>query len=130
MKTHEDLLSDLFHNAEQGNHRQFQYLRSWQEYSRARVLRRAEQLLVSSIKKNANKIFKQYVASVAAGESNAIKLFAYNKLTNVLLFYEEELKIISDMIIEYECYLANGNWTDFILCAQRPTDKLWDHRSL
>ena len=128
MNTNEDLMSELIYNAESGNHRQFQYLRNVREYTRTRQIKRALTILVASLKQSLNKQFKKYCKAIAAGETDVIKLLAYCTTKKVLSFYEEELNTITDMIIEYECYLANGNLLDFILCLQRPEDKLWNHR--
>ena len=128
MKTNEDLMSELIYNAKSGNHRQFQFLRSWKEYSRAKQIRRTHKLLVASIGQSATKLFKKYCKQVSEGNADVIKLIAYCTTVDVLRFYEVELKTIEDMIVEYECYLVNGNWLDFILGTQRPVDKLWDHR--
>jgi hypothetical protein len=130
MKTNEDLMSELIYNAESGKHRQFQYLRNYLEYSRARQIRRAHKLLVASLRQSLNKQFKRYCKTIKAGESDVIKLLAYKTTDKVLAFYEEELNTIDNMIVEYECYLVNGNLLDFVFGYQRPTDKLWDHRSL
>lgn len=130
MQTDKDLMSELIYNATTGNHRPFQYLRNYKEYSRAKQVRRAHALLVSSIKQSLNKQFNKYCRAITTGETDVIKLIAYCTTQKVLSFYEEELKIITDMIIEYECYLANGNWLDFLFGTIRPADKLYDHRSL
>ena len=130
MKTNEDLASELMQKAESGKHRQFRFIRNWQEYSRTRKLRQTHLLLVASIRKSADSLFRQHCKSVIIGQSDVIKLVAYCTTIKVLRFYEEELKTIEDMLIEYECYLAAGNWPDFIFGTQRSFDKLWDHRSL
>lgn len=130
MQTDKDLMSELIYNAESGKHRPFQYLKNYREYRRAKQIRRTHVLLVSSIKQSLNRQFKRYCESITAGETDVIKLLAYCTTNKVLSFYEEELNTINDMIIEYECYLANGNWLDFILGYQRPSDKLWDHRGI
>ena len=128
MKTNEDLASELLQKAESGKHRRFQLIRNWQEYSYTRKLRQTHLLLVSSIRKSADSLFKQHCKNIITGQSDVTKLVAYCATINVLRFYEEELNTIEEMIIEYECYLAAGNWLDFIFCSQRPFDKLWDHR--
>ena len=91
-------------------------------------MRRAHMLLVASIKKSADKLFTKYCKSVTSGEADVLKLLAYGTIRNVLSFYEEELRIISDMVEEYEFYLASGNWWDILFGMPRPYDKLWDHR--
>lgn len=130
MKADMDLMSELIYNAENGQHRHFQYLRNYVEYRRAKQIRRALAILVSSINQSLARQFKNYCKAVEAGNTDVLKLLAYSTTIRVLKFYEEELRIIKDMILEYECYLVNGNLFDFILGNQRPEGKLWDHRSL
>lgn len=128
MQTNEEFLSDLINTAETGKHEQFRLLKSWQEYCYMRRTRRGQQLLITSIEKSIAKLFNAYCKAASAGESKVYKLLAYCALKNVLLFYKEELRITRDMLEEYECYLAYGNWLDFVFGFQRPLDKLWDHR--
>lgn len=128
MNTNEDLMSELIYNAESGKHRQFQYLKNVGEYYRARQIKRAHVILVSSLRQSLTKQFNKYCKAIVAEETDVIKLLAYCTTKKVFCFYEEELNTINDMILEYECYLANGNLLDFILGTQRPFDKLWDHR--
>lgn len=130
MQTDKELFSELVRNAELGKHRQFQYLRNYHEYFRAIYLKRALRTLITSLKRSTAKQFKTYCRSIIVSEAKVIKLITYCTTVNVLRFYEEELRIVKDMILEYECYLVNGNLFDFVLGLQRPTDKLWDHRSL
>ena len=128
MNTNDDLTADLINNARSGKHRQFQFLMSYREYSGAKQVRHALSLLVSSIRQSTTKLFKRYCKTVSAGVSDVNVLLAYCNTCQILEYYGEELKIITDMIVEYECYLVNGNWLDFILGSQRTADKLWDHR--
>lgn len=123
-----DLLLFLIRTTESGKHRQFQLLENWQEYTRAKQVKRTEAIVVASLQESAKKLFKKYCKAIKSGETDVIKLLAYCTTKEVLSFYEEELNIISDMINEYECYLFNGNLLDFVLGTQRPIDKLWDHR--
>lgn len=128
MQTDKDLLSELIKRTDSGKHRQFQLLQNWTEYCNARYIRRTHRLLVSSIRTKARELFNGYCSEIKTGEADVVKLFAYHTLTRVLYFYEEELRILNDMIDEYECYLLAGNWLDFILSINRPADKQWDHR--
>ena len=128
--TSEDLISDLIYKAEASKSRQFRLLDSWQDYCEARKTRRAEILLVSSIRKSSNKLFKKYCKSVATGDTDVLNLIAYCTTLKILRFYENEIMIISEMIDEYECYLLDGNLMDFVFAANRPDNKLWDHRGI
>ena len=123
-----DLVLFFINKAEQGEHKQFQFILTWFEYIRAKQERRALRLLIGSVRKSTKRLFKKYCRAVSVGTADVHQLLAYRKGKIVLKFYEEELNILSDMINEYEYYLASGNWTDFVLGTQRPVDKLWDHR--
>ena len=85
-------------------------------------------LLVKSLQESANKVFNRHCKAVTVGNSDVLTIIAYCTVKNVLRFYEEELNTITEMVDEYECYLARGNWWDFVFNLQRPIDKLWDHR--
>lgn len=132
MQTHEELVTDLVYKAESGKHRQFQLLLNWQEYRYTRKLRRSHALLVTSIDKSAKRLLKRYCKDIVAGKSDVIKLMAYYTTIKVLRYYKEELRLLTEMIDEYEAYLLSGNFMDFIgaclLFEERPKDKLWDHR--
>jgi hypothetical protein len=128
MTTNEDLMSELINKANAAKHLEFRFLRSWREYCNTRKMRRAHELLVSSLHKSTRRQFKNYCKAVYAGETKVISLLAYCTTLKVLQFYEEELCILNDMLNEYEWYLFYGNWIDFILNMKRPENKLFDHR--
>ena len=126
-----DLLLFLMRTTEAGKHRQFRLLENWQEYIKAKQVKRAEAVIVASLQESANKLFKKYCNAIKSGETDVIKLLAYCTTKEVISFYEEETNVISDMIYEYEAYLMEGNflWA-WLFNEQRPADKLWDHRGL
>ena len=128
MKTNEAFVADLINKAEQAKHQQFHFITCWEDYKYYRKLRRSHVLLVRSLQESSDKVFKRHCKAVTVGNSDVLTLIAYCTVKNVLGFYEEELKTISEMIDEYECYLTRGNWWDFVFDLQRPMEKLWDHR--
>ena len=93
-------------------------------------VRLTHSLLVTSLKQSISKQLKNYCKAITTGKTDVINLIAYCTTVEVLRFYEEELRILDDMIDEYECYLAHGNWIDFILGMSRPANKLYDHRGI
>jgi hypothetical protein len=130
MQTNQELLTELLKATQAKEHRQFQLLQNTKDYFIAKRARRGHVLLLSSIKVSANKLLKTYCKSIVLGESDLTKLLAYRTLLDIKAFYQEELQILEDMLYEYECYLADGNWLDFILGQDRSADKLVDHRGL
>lgn len=130
MQTDKELLLALVNHAESSKHGKFQFLKSYKEYRRAKIARRMHKLTVSVLKQSADKQFKIYRKGTISGTADVTRLLAYCTLSDAVRFYEEELSTIADMITEYECYLAAGNWLDFILGLQRPVSKLFDYRGL
>ena len=128
MLDNETFLSELVNTMRQGQHQKFQFLTSWYEYVGARKYRKSYKLLLASIRQGANKLLKKYCRSITVGETSVSNMFAYRIMLDLLEFYSIELRILEDMIEEYEAYLANGNWLDFVLGTQRSWDKLYDHR--
>ena len=129
METNKDLVTELVCRAESAKHMKFHFLRHWTEYTDTKKVRRAHKLLVESIRKSADRLFKQYCKSIITGDSDVINLVAYTTTKNVLSFYEEELLILDNMLEEYEAYLFSGNFIgSWLFFDYRPEDRLWDHR--
>lgn len=130
MNTNAVVVSDLLNTAEQGQHRKFQFLSNWYEYKNVKQLRRAHVLLVGSLKQSLKKQLNRHCKAVNIGETKIVNLLAYCSTINMLTFYEEELRILDDMIYEYEAYLMeDGNLVfAWLFNEPRPVDKFYDHR--
>ena len=124
----QNIIAELASFTDAGEHTKFQLLQSWQEYAFTRKVRYSLKVLIKSLSTSANKLFKNYCASVVNQDSDVNRLLAYTYTIKILNFYNEELVIVENMLDEYEQYLAAGNWLDFIFNKQRPSYKLWDHR--
>jgi hypothetical protein len=130
MKTDDNLTAELIAKVKEGKHQQFQFIRSWHEYTKFKQLRRAYKLLIGSIKKTAKKLIKKYYKAANKGKANPMDLFTHLATLEILDFYEEEFRVVTDMIYEYEAYLMEGNLIDaWLFNDYRPSDKLFDHRS-
>jgi hypothetical protein len=123
-----NLLSELAAFADSGEHTKFQLLQNWQEYKHYRKVRYSIKVVLKFLNITAEAQFKSYCENIISGEQDIYKLLAYQYIVRIVNCYLEELRIVQDMLEEYEYYLASGNWLDFILLRQRPIDKLWDHR--
>lgn len=122
-------MTELLYKAKAGEHIQFQFITTWKDYIRLKKIYRANQLLVSSINKTASNVFKRHCKAVAAGNADVNNLLAYKATIKVLNFYEEELKIIYDMLDEYEAYLFDGNFISaFLFGDSRLSVELYDWR--
>ena len=123
-----NILSELAAFTDADEHTEFRLLRTWQDYLFAKKVCRSIKALTLGLRSIANKQYKNYCRSVILGVSDVNKLLAYKYLIKILDFYMEELRINKEVIYEYELYLSDGNWLDFVLDNQRTQDKLWDHR--
>lgn len=128
MKEDKELALAFIEHAEEGEHSQFQFIRSWQEYLLMRNMKRGLDALIASLRKSAKNLFTQYCSDIARGESDPNKLIAYCICRNALEFYKEERKIVFDMMEEYEYYLFYESPLDFIFNLYRPEEKLRDYR--
>jgi hypothetical protein len=126
--TEQNIVSELASFTEAGEHTKFQLLQNWQEYRFTRKVRYSLVVLTKSLLASANKQLRNYCKAVVDETANVFNLIAYMSTIRILNFYLEELKIVEDMLDEYEIYLLAGNWLDFILGLQRPLDKLRDYR--
>ena len=126
--TDQDILSKLAAFTDAGEHTKFKLLQNCREYRYYRKVERSTRVVVKFLEKSASKQFKDYCKDVERGVSDVYKLLAYKYLIRIYNCYLEELKIVQDMIDEYECYLLSGNWSDFVFGFNRTEDKQWDHR--
>lgn len=122
------ITNDLIKYAESGKHVNFRLLRTWQEYFAIRRRRRAIGIIIKSLTTSRRKLLDRYCKDIPGQKTDFIKLLAYKALGDTLDFYIEEHRILSDMIDEYDFYILDGNFGDFILYGGRPNNKLWDHR--
>ena len=122
------IISDLAAFADSGKHTKFKLLQTWQEYSHYRKVRNSTKVLIRFLQDIMDVQIKSYCKDVESGNSDVLKFLAYGYLAEILDCYEVELKVVQDMLDEYECYLLAGNWLDFVFNSQRPFEKLYDHR--
>lgn len=128
MEEDKNLVLDFIETAEMGEHSQFQFIRSREEYKLICAMRRGLKVLVRGLEKSASNLFKQYYSDIVNNNTDVNKLIAYCLCQNTLEFYKEELRIAFDMMEEYECYLLYGSPLDFIFNLYRPEEKLRDYR--
>jgi hypothetical protein len=124
-------MSDLLSYVDSGEHTKFKLLQNWREYRYYSNTRKALKVLVKFIERSADLQLKNYCKDVTSGISDVHKLLAYKTIVKILTCYIEELKIVEDMVFEYEAYLMeDGNYLFAFLGEPRPVEKLFDHRGL
>ena len=123
-----NLLAELSSIVETGEHTKFQLLQNWQEYKFTRKVKFSTNILIKYLKELADAQIKSYCAAVVNGSSDVTRLLAYKHICSIIDFYAEERLVVTGMLEEYECYLLDGNWLDFVFNSQRPFNKLYDQR--
>lgn len=127
----QQMLADIVKRAEAGEHTKFEYIRSWKEYKQRRMNRAAVDMLIDSLERSTKSLLKRYCRAVEKGQADVTTLLVRNKLLTTKAFYECELKMIVDMIYEYEAYLMDCNLLgQFLFYEIRPISECWDRRDM
>ena len=126
----QDVVIALIERAQAGEHLPFKLITNISEYFVNRTSRRAIKSVIKSLIKSRDRVFKRYCKQVANGEGDFEQLLVCNALQDTAEFYKAEIRIITDMIDEYDEYLLTSinNLIGAILFEERPENKLWDHR--
>jgi hypothetical protein len=122
------ILAGILDYANAGQHIEFRLLDSWQVYRSIQQKRKIAKRLVKNLRFTHKLLFKKYCAEIPEHTTQLTKLLVCNTIKNAADFYTEELKTLTDMAEEYECYLLSGNFLDFIFYGERPEHKMKDYR--
>lgn len=126
----QEVVIALIERAQAGEHLPFKLITNISEYFINRTSKRAIKSVIKSLTKSRDRVFKRYCRQVAVGEGDFEQLLICNALQDAAEFYKTEIRIITDMIDEYDEYLLTNinNLIGAILFEERPENKLWDHR--
>lgn len=119
---------ELVHRALDSKHSNFEFLRSAQDRIGAKIIRFSYATVSKMFKKLYNSTYKTYLKQVETGDQNIETLMALKQFKHCMEFYEDEAKIVDDMLDEYSEYLFSGHILDMLLGRIRPEEDLWDHR--
>lgn len=121
-------LVTIIERAESGTHTPCEFICEWQEYQYYKAVRNSLRQVLASLFYTAESLFKKHCREVVAGTADATKLLVRNTFLRSIIFYEEELEIVGDMLCEYEAYLAAGNFFNSFLGEIRPISERVDYR--
>ena len=119
---------ELVHRALDSKHSNFEFLRSAQDRMSARIIRFSCATVSKMFKKLYNSTYKTYLKQVELGDQDLETLMALKQFKHCMEFYEDEAKIVDDMLDEYSEYIFSGHILDMLLGRIRPEEDLWDHR--
>lgn len=123
----EDFL-ELVHRALESKHSNFEFLRSAQDRTSAKIVRFSYATVSKMFKKLYESTYKTYLKQVELGDQDVETLMALKQFKHCMEFYDDESKIMDDMLEEYTEYIFSGHVIDTLLGKVRPDKDLWDHR--
>lgn len=106
----------------------FRFICNWTEYKYFKGKRKAYKVFVRALRKGATRLLNTYCAGVIDGSAKFTKLLAFQQMSQVINFYEQEIETFTNMIYEYEAYLLDGNFLDSFLGKPRAEEDLRDFR--
>ena len=114
-----EIINQLIMQAQEGEHTEVHLISTLSEYffylGQAKSLR----VVLRVLRNSSNFVFKAYCRGIVIGTSNIDELLAYQQLRGIIPYYEQELEIVNDMIVEYEDYLFFGNLIPALFGASR-----------
>ena len=93
-----ELAEQLIQRAKKGDHSNFEFIRSLEEYAAAKMIKKALKKVVKSFDTPKNNLYRAHVKSVQEGEDELNVILAFSELVQVVNFYNDEIEIVSDMI--------------------------------
>ena len=125
-----ELAEQLIQRAKKGDHSNFEFIRSLEEYAAAKMIKKALKKVVKSFDTPKNNLYRAHVKSVQEGEDELNVILAFSELVQVVNFYSDEIGIVSDMIDEYVSYVHSGHIWDTLVGNYRKEEDLVDHRKV
>lgn len=119
---------ELVHRALNSKHSNFEFLRSAQDRTSAKIVRFSYATISKMFKKLYESTYKTYLKQVEFGGQDLETLMALKQFKHCMEFYDDESKIVDDMLDEYSEYIFSGHLLDMLLGRIRPEEDLWDHR--
>lgn len=119
---------DLIEYAQAGNHLDFKLITFWTEYWKIRKLRKDLRSLIKCLKVSMKRLFNAYCKRVVKGAARVDDLLAYTMIEDLVHFENEELRIVEDMLDEYETYLSKSSFIVALLGFERPYSERYDFR--
>ena len=119
---------ELVHRALDSKHSDFEFLRCAQDRMNAKLIRFSNLTVSKMFKKLYDSTYKTYLKQVEYGDQDVETLMALKQFKQCMEFYDDEAKIVDDMLDEYSEYIFSGHIIDSLLGRIRPDDDLYDHR--
>ena len=122
MEDTQELILDLLTHARSGDHTKFEKLRWFSDYFAGCTTRRATRKVVEILSYTADNLFNKYCKAITKHQADVNLLFAYKQLQQATEFYQEELRILDEIILDYEDYLWSGNFVRAVFLGEERED--------
>ena len=122
------ILSDFCDRADKDEHTSFYFLTDWKDYRVLRTELSCIKMFIKRIQKGSNYLIRCYCNAIKQRKNDFNLLLASNSLNKLVQFGEQELKILYDIIYEYEAYLFEGNLFYALRGQTRKLEDLHDFR--
>ena len=110
-----DLILDIITKAQEGKAFPYRDILYWREYRYYKKWIFSTRLIIRTLAASAESLFDSYCEDVINGISDVSKLIAYSQLLDIINFYAEDLKTVTQMVADYSSYIEEGNfWYSFL----------------
>ena len=99
------IIQDIISKAIEGRAQQFRHILYLSEFCYYCRLCISTEIIIRTLTRAANNLFKAYCKDVIAGISEITTLIAYQQLLDVIDFYKDDLETVQSMIEDYNDYL-------------------------
>ena len=99
------IIQDIISKAVEGKAQLFRPILYWSEYCYYCRLLLSTDIIIRTLTRAANNLFKAYCKDIIAGTSDITTLIAYQQLLDVIDFYNDDLETLQSMIEDYKDYL-------------------------
>jgi len=127
----QQLLADLIAYAEAGKKLPFHFICNLNDYRKYKISKKTFSLIIENLNYAAESVFKRYCKGLQNGTTDFTDLLVRKSLLKAVEFYNCEMLMLSDMICEYETYLAcDGNFIKSLFGKERERQELYDYREV
>lgn len=114
-----EIITLLLDKAQENKHTEIRLITTYKEFRAVKKQAKALKIVLKILQNSATSLLKKYCQEVKVGDQDFSKLLAYDQLLYVAAYYEQELEIVTKMIVEYDKYLDDCNYIATLLGAVR-----------
>jgi hypothetical protein len=110
-----EIVKRLILQAQEDQHTKPHLITTWKEYRFYINQARSLKVVIKVLRNSEASLFKSYCKGIAKGEAEFSKMIACLQVQDIIDYYDQEYEIIKGMNTEYDNYLGECNFINFIL---------------